>query len=121
MAGVRRSLRHGVPYRLTGGLVALALTLTAPATADQTAPGSWTDRKCTLYRHAVEDAFALLGRDGITDAFMDENDAFIANGCVARGGVCPRSEQDIAMANLLTTMTMNEGMASTFVPFDCPD
>jgi len=25
------------------------------------------------------------------------------------------------MANMLTVMTMSEGMASTFVPFHCPE
>lgn len=33
--------------------------------------------------------------------------------------VCPVTEAELELANLLTIMTMNEGMASTFVPFKC--
>ena len=51
--------------------------------------------------------------------FLEQNEQFIAGGCQDRGNVCSQSEKEIEFANLLTIMTMNEGMASTFVPFSC--
>ncbi|MBN2761281.1 MAG: hypothetical protein JXQ79_12340 [Rhodobacteraceae bacterium] len=95
--------------------LSMALCSAAPATAE-----SWTERKCALYAAAMEDALGLLGRDGISDAFLSENAAFIAQGCTERGRFCPQTAQERALADMLTLMTMNEGMASTFVPFACP-
>ncbi len=80
---------------------------------------TWTEQKCVLYQRAFGDALRLLGSEGISDTFLTENTAFIEGGCVDRGQVCPKSVRELELANMLTVMTMNEGMASTFVPFSC--
>ncbi|MCC1481282.1 hypothetical protein [Roseibaca sp. Y0-43] len=98
-------------------VMALGLALGGAMAADAQ---TWTERKCTLYAAALEDALGLVGRDGISDGFLTANAAFIAQGCTERGRICPKSDQERALADLLTVMTMNEGMASTFVPFACP-
>ncbi|RYH08655.1 hypothetical protein [Tropicimonas sp. IMCC6043] len=97
----------------------LALGIALPAPAQSTDPEDWTEKKCRLCRSAVADALRLLGRDGIRDVFLDRNDAFIAGGCKEQVFICAETDEETELANLLTVMTMNEGIASTFVPFGC--
>lgn len=80
---------------------------------------TWSQQKCVLYDHAVDAALGFQGRTGLRDAFLDANRSFIEGGCETPGYVCPVTDAEIRFANLLTVMTMNEGMASTFVPFNC--
>ncbi|WP_439526976.1 hypothetical protein [Roseovarius mucosus] len=103
------------------GLALLAVMLSlAPIAKAQEAPiDAWTLRKCALYAQATEDALAALGPEGLSPQFLEENRAFIASGCVGHVRICAQTAQDYAFADLLTMMTMNEGMASTFVPFGC--
>jgi hypothetical protein len=82
---------------------------------------TWTEQKCVLYQRAWDSAYAAIGPDGISAEFISKNTAFISTGCQDPIGVCPQSDEEIDMANMLTVMTMSEGMASTFVPFNCPD
>jgi len=64
-------------------------------------------------------ALEAAGREGISEGFITAHDDFIAGGCVSRGAVCPRSAQEYRLADILTVAAMNEGMASTFLPFAC--
>lgn len=80
---------------------------------------TWTEQKCVLYQWAWDWAYDSIGPDGISDGFVAQNDGFVATGCIERTVVCPRSKEEFDMANMLTVMTMSEGMASTFVPFTC--
>ncbi|MCO6384164.1 hypothetical protein [Oceanicola sp. 502str15] len=98
-------------------LAAFLLT-TTPATAQNVTP-EWTARKCELYEMAFADALSIQGPSGLRESFLAENDAFVATGCSTRQSVCAETPEEVALANLLTVMTMNEGMASTFVPFGC--
>jgi hypothetical protein len=79
----------------------------------------WAARKCVLYAAATEDALSLLGMEGLRAEFLAQNRAFIASGCIAPRNICAATPAEYALADLLTMMTMNEGMASTFVPFGC--
>lgn len=101
-------------------LAALCLCICAVPLAAET-PSDWARQKCTLYRAILSDAFALQGSDGLSQSFLRANDTFLANGCQGPRTLCPVSPQERDFADLLTVMTMNEGMASTFVPFGCPD
>lgn len=80
---------------------------------------TWVEKKCVLYTQAWGWAYNSIGPSGISAAFIAQNDAFVAQGCTANLAVCPRSKEEFDMANMLTVMTMSEGMASTFVPFAC--
>lgn len=82
---------------------------------------TWTKQKCVLYQRAWDWAYYSIGPDGISAKFVAQNESFVATGCIERTVVCPRSSEEFDMANMLTVMTMNEGMASTFVPFTCRD
>ena len=81
---------------------------------------TWPERKCVLYQRAWDAALQSVDQSGVSQTFVAQNDVFVAKGCTERTPVCPRSPAEFEMANLLTVMTMNEGMASTFVPFTCP-
>ena len=80
----------------------------------------WSAEKCRLYGKAWDAAIASFGTDGIGSAFFGNHQAFLASNCTNPHNVCPISPREIELANLLTVMSMNEGMASTFVPFACP-
>jgi len=41
-------------------------------------------------------------------------------GCTEAIDICPRSSNEIHIANALTLAMMNSGAASTFLPFRCP-
>ena len=100
-------------------LWAVMLWLSQPALAEDAPPDAWAVRKCALYAQATKDALAAVGPEGLRDRFMAENRAFIASGCLSQRRICAQTPQEYAFADLLTIMTMNEGMASTFVPFGC--
>ncbi len=80
----------------------------------------WTRQKCELYAHIFRDALGLQGHEGLSSDFLSNNQKFIDAGCTGERRLCPISEEELAFADILTLMTMNEGMASTFVPFGCP-
>jgi hypothetical protein len=126
-------MRRHIPERtgraMTGLVRAFALSLAlvgfAPVGMAQ-AQGleglTWPEQKCVLYQGAWDVALDSVGPDGISEAFIAGSAEFVASGCTIRGNVCPRSPQEFKLADLLTLMTMNEGMASTFAPFRCaPD
>lgn len=101
---------------MRGALLSLALAV-APATAET--GDAWSQQKCALYAEAWPHALDVVGREGISEDFIAAHDDFIAGGCVLRGAVCPRSAQEYRLADILTIAAMNEGMASTFLPFAC--
>ncbi|MFU8777844.1 MAG: hypothetical protein ACNA7M_09275 [Roseovarius sp.] len=106
--------------RVRGAFVLIVILAFGPiAKAEEAPTDAWTLRKCALYAQATEDALAALGQEGLSPRFLEENRAFIGSGCVAPARICAETAQDYALADLLTMMTMNEGMASTFVPFGC--
>lgn len=94
--------------------------ITPPLGAQDLEGLTWSEQKCVLYAHAVEDALGFQGADGLREAFLNGNQSFIDSGCQSADRVCPITDAERELANLLTIMTMNEGMASTFVPFGCP-
>lgn len=84
------------------------------------ADDAWTTRKCEIYSTAWSRALDLHGDAGLGAGFVESQEAFIASGCADGAKVCPTSDAEIRLADNLTILSMNEGMASTFVPFACP-
>lgn len=110
--------RHSVPARIA--LVASLVIGSAGQTqAQPKPPENWPAIKCERYTKASADALARLGRKGLGQPFLDAHEAFLASGCSIRGEVCPRSAEELNLANILVIMGMNQGMASTFMPFAC--
>jgi hypothetical protein len=82
--------------------------------------GNWREIKCTRYKAAWLEALRRRGTGGLSQEFIATHDDFVAGGCTAQGHVCPRSEAELDLANILTIQAMNFGTASTFLPFACP-
>lgn len=94
------------------------LLLAAPASAqDQSA---WQQQKCALFTDAWTRALESIGSNDINYAFLAANENFIASGCTESIPACPQSNQERDIADLITMVMMNEGAASTFLPFRCP-
>lgn len=84
-----------------------------PATAD-----AWTVEKCHRYDRAWR--HLLTGEPALGAAFITAQEEFIAGGCNTPGAVCPGTEAERAIADLLALMAVAEGMAGSFLPFGCP-
>jgi len=106
-----------VALALLSGLVAGTPT---GALAQPAPPENWPAVKCERYTKAYAEALARLGRKGLDQPFLDAHEAFLASGCSIKGEVCPRSTEELNLANIMVIMGMNQGMASTFMPFACP-
>ena len=104
------------------GLLAAAILLPIRVLAQEIDLGglTWTEQKCALYDRAFHDALGMVDADGVTPAFLAQNEVFISGGCTGYVRICPMTADEYRLADILTLMTMNEGMASTFVPFGCP-
>lgn len=112
----------GRPHRVL--LVAFAITASAAspmAVAQQPLDReALTAVRCAHYDKAWRDIVAKRGTEGLSADFIARHDAFIANGCSQRPDVCPRSPAELEIANVMTIVAMNDGTASTFLPFACP-
>ncbi len=108
-----------------GGLLRLVLggfslvCLMPTAKAQYGGPDSWPEAKCARYKAAYAQAISRQGMNGIGVAFIESHDAFLASGCLEGRDVCPRSTQELNLANTLVILAMNQRMASTFLPFAC--
>ncbi len=101
-------------------LIALGLhTASMPALAQKPYPFTRPEVKCERYTKAWNQALARRSTKGLGETFMTSHAAFLASGCTARADVCPRSAEELEMANTLVLMAMSEGMSSTFLPFAC--
>ena len=101
-------------------LTALALAGgIAPAAAQDNCSQNWPEVKCERYGKAWTEALARRGTKGLGKEFLDAHDAFLASGCTEKTDVCPRSAEELDIANMMVVAAMNAGMASTFPPFSC--
>ena len=111
------------PGALNAVLAAWLALFLAGEVADAATPNregsSWTEVKCARYRKAWTDALARRGEQGLGRDFIARHEAFLASGCTTRADVCPRSPEELDLANILTILAMNAGTASTFLPFAC--
>lgn len=82
-------------------------------------PQRWHDVKCARYKAAWAAALTRLGTRGLGRDFLDRHAAFLASNCTRRSDVCPRSQSELALSNLMVVLSMNFGAASTFAPFAC--
>jgi hypothetical protein len=101
-------------------LAALLLCLGPQAGAQAPPPRAWTAEKCSRYAQSWSEALSRFGHEGLSAEFLSRHDAFLGSGCQTRD-VCPRSPQELAIADVMTIAAMNAGAASSFVPFICRD
>ncbi|PTM41075.1 hypothetical protein [Bosea sp. 124] len=112
-----RTCPHLVRLAFAAGLIL------GPATqglAQPKPPENWPAIKCERYTRAYAEALTKFGRKGLGQPFLDAHEAFLVSGCSIKGEVCPRSAEELNLANVMVIMGMNQGMASTFMPFACP-
>lgn len=100
---------------LCGGLTMLAVAVPG-AGAAQTGDEAWRAEKCRLYTRAWEMASPGVA---LSPGFVAAHDAFLAAGCLIRGEVCPVSDAEKGLADLLTLMIVTEGATGSFLPFHC--
>ncbi len=91
----------------------VALLAASPALAQD-----WPAEKCRRYSEAWDTATQHRGTAGLSPAFLAAHAAFLGSGCRERAA-CPRSLEDIAMADTMTLLALNAGMSGTFLPFIC--
>jgi hypothetical protein len=89
------------------------------AAAQHERPRSWAAVKCERYARSWAEALEKRGTRGLGRDFLDSHEAFLASGCTTQGSVCPKSAEELALANILVILSMNQSMASTFAPFAC--
>lgn len=102
------------------GVFVLALLLTSTASvAAQTRAPTWAETKCVRYKAAWSELLKVRGVKDISADFLARHDAFIAQGCRESTHVCPRSDAELEVADMMVVAAMNAGTASTFPPFSC--
>ncbi|MBB4039860.1 hypothetical protein GGR34_001507 [Microvirga flocculans] len=107
-------------FGLVGGLVALSIFgACSPAAGQGTEKKSWPEIKCERYKTAWTDALAHRGVKGLSAEFMERHEAFLASGCTTRADVCPQSEDELYLADMMVAAVVNAGIAGTFLPFMC--
>jgi hypothetical protein len=97
----------------------LATISPSRATAPEGRPQTWREVKCARYTKAWSEALARRGSKGLGRQFLDSHAAFLTSGCTAPADVCPRSTEELELANIMVILAMNAGTASTFPPFAC--
>ena len=107
------------------GVLVVMFLVTPPGTSSSRAQDAtdlaWQAKKCAIYADEWADALAMRGKTGIGQEFIDRQATFIAAGCLGDRNVCPRSPEELRLADLLTLMAVSEGIAGTFLPFGCRD
>ena len=100
-------------------LILAAPLLLASFSTTHATTRTWAEEKCARYDKAFHELLDMVGGDGVSEAFITGNEAFIAAGCSNGADVCPTSAKDFDLANKLTIAAMGFGTASTFLPFVC--
>lgn len=92
---------------------------TAAAQAQMRGGANWPAVKCERYRKAYDEAIRRFGSKGLGPDFLVRHDAFMESGCQTPPDVCPRSAEELNLANIMVMAGMNAGLSSTFMPFAC--
>ena len=104
--------------RARDGLVAALVLLCAAVAGDAQAKRSWSEEKCSRYERDWNEALRRYGLSGSSPEFLAGGAAFIRSGCGSLDKVCPHREGPRACRRLAIRV-VNEGMSTTFLPFDC--
>jgi hypothetical protein len=108
------------PRRLRLVVAPILLCAAAVAIAEAEAKRSWSEEKCFRYQRDWNEALRRYGPSAFSPEFLGGVDAFIGSGCERAAKVCPRTAKDRELVDVLAIRVVNEGMSTTFLPFDCP-
>jgi hypothetical protein len=98
--------------------VLLAQTCLTTVMAQQPKP-TWAETKCIRYTAAWGDLERQRGLAGLGTEFLSRHKSFIDGGCRVSTNVCPRTDAELEVADMMAIAALNGGMASTFPPFSC--
>jgi hypothetical protein len=108
------------PRRLRLVVAPVLLCAALAAVGDAQAKRSWSEKKCFRYERDWNEALRRFGPAGFSAEFLSGSAAFIRSGCERDAKVCPRTAKDRELVDVLAIRVVNEGMSTTFLPFDCP-
>ena len=91
----------------------------AAAVAQDVPTDNWPEVKCARYKQAWSEILSKRGKQGLGQEFLERHEAFLASKCTTQTDVCPRSDDEMKLANMMVIAAMNAGTASTFPPFYC--
>jgi len=81
---------------------------------------SWSEEKCFRFTRDWNEALRRFGASGFSPEFLAGVGAFTRSDCRGADKVCPRTAKDRELVDVLAIRVVNEGMSTTFLPFDCP-
>ncbi|MBV17085.1 MAG: hypothetical protein CMO05_06365 [Thalassospira sp.] len=113
------TMKSAQPTSLGIMLASLILTATTLLITTDAHSATWRETKCTLYQENRDETRAAMPANATSNAFNQQEDAFIASGCTERIYVCPHSKAELAYANLMSIKMMNAGATGSFLPFVC--
>jgi hypothetical protein len=82
---------------------------------------SWPEEKCFRYQRDWREALRRYGPSGVGAEFLAANEAFIRSGCQSADKICPHNPRERELVDILAIRVVNEGMSTTFLPFNCPN
>ena len=75
--------------------------------------------KCDIFRTAFDSAVQRFGKAGLSEEFLTRGAAFSSGGCEGQRNVCPRSPEELKLANLVILRAVGR-TGGSFLPFACP-
>lgn len=90
-----------------------------PATDMESGDGQPLQARCAAYRDAFETALTRFGKAGVSPEFIERSNAFVASNCAGERNVCPRSNEELRIANVIVMRAVG-ATGGTFMPFACP-
>lgn len=97
----------------------LAIFLPSVGFTQEQGGRTWPQEKCFRYTKAWSDVLTRWGTEGLGTEFLNSHNAFIEGGCVAKANVCPRSDRELELANVLSIAAINASITGSFLPFAC--
>ena len=102
-------------------MIALCAFASTPAAAGPAAKRDWRQEKCFRYARDWDEALRRYGRDGFSADFLAGERRLHPFGLRReRVKICPATPKDRELVDVLAIRVVNEGMSTTFLPFDCP-
>jgi hypothetical protein len=115
---VKTSKKHEAGV-MVGRAMAVTCIFSIVMVSQAFAQENWAQRKCDLYSEGWRWVLQSQDLNGVRQTFIQGHQAFIDANCDHSIEICPVTKRERQLADILTVMSMNEGMASTFVPFAC--
>jgi len=108
------------PAKLVAVVLFGAMVAQHSADANET-KRNWREEKCFRFERDWREALRRFGEDGLSVECRRGVEAFIRSQCERQAKICPRAARERELVDILAIRVVNEGMSTTFLPFDCPN